>query len=153
MKTPPTIDRKHLETLLDIHGADPARFPEAERAPALALLASDPSARGLLADAEALARALDGLGDPQPSAALRRAVAEIPLRHERTRGVWWTPFRSGWRAGLSAALIVLLGALSGAWSMEQANETNSTAEIAPQEEWQDMAALAFVTELDQELAP
>jgi hypothetical protein len=143
MKAPPTIDKKRLAALLDIHGADPARFPEAERAPALALLASDEKARALLGQAEALARALSALHDPQPSAALQRAVAEIPLRHERAPVAWSAPFRSVWTAGFLAAFIVLLGAVSGAWSMETAAE----------EEWNDIAALAFVTELDQELAP
>ena len=143
MKARPTIDRERFAALLEIHGADLARFPDPERAPALALLESDENARALLADAEALARTLNSLRDPEPSAALQRAVAEIPLRHPRPPAIVSLPFRSVWRAALSAAFVVLLGALSGAWSME----------TAPEEDWNDMASLAFVTELDQELAP
>ena len=143
MKAPPTIDIQRFAMLLEIHGADPARFPDDERAPALGLLASSEEARTLLVEAEALARTLNSLRDPEPSAGLRRAVAEIPLRHPRTPADWPLPLRWVWRAGLSAVVVVLLGALSGAWSME----------TAPDEEWGDMASLAFVTELDQELAP
>jgi hypothetical protein len=143
MKPPATIELRRFATLLEIHGADPARFPDAERAPVLALLASSPEARTLLADAEALARTLNGLRDPEPSASLLRAVAEIPLRHPRAATAWPLTVRWLWRAGLSAAFIVVLGALSGAWSAETVSE----------DEWSDMASLAFVTELDQELAP
>jgi hypothetical protein len=143
MRSAPTIDKERFAALLDIHGADLARFPDAERAPTLALLASDEKARAMLGDAEALARSLNALRDPEPSAALQRAVAEIPLRHPRAPAAESLPLWWGWRAGLSAAFIVLLGALSGAWSIETAAE----------EEWTDMASLAFVTELDQELAP
>lgn len=50
------MTRDELQTLLDAHGADPAQWPEALRAAALGLIASDPQAR---ADHEA-ALALDG---------------------------------------------------------------------------------------------
>jgi hypothetical protein len=49
------MTRDELQTLLDSHGADPARWPAALRVAALGLIASDPRAR----DDHEAARALD----------------------------------------------------------------------------------------------
>ena len=153
----PTIDLERLADLLDTYGPDPARFPEAEREAAAALIASDPSARALLLQATALANALDALPAPVPSATLQRAVAEIPLRAVRTRGAAglfaWLPFRSASSAALSAVLIVLLGVLSGVWSESSRGSTDTTSSVAAADDFQDLSALTYATELDQELQP
>jgi hypothetical protein len=151
------IDLARLEQLLDTYGPDPMRFPEAEREAARALIARDRAARALLAEAEALARTLDALPAPQPSAALQRAVAEIPLRHAQTSGALelfaLSPFRSMTRAMMSAVVIVVLGVLSGVWSADSDSSPDVALSAAEADEWHDVSALAFATDLDKELAP
>jgi hypothetical protein len=147
------LDLARFSELLDTYGADPSRFPEADRTRAQALLARDAGARRLLTEARALADAFDAMPEPEPSAALQRAVAEIPLRHPQpARNLGWAgllPFRSASRAALSAALIVLLGVLSGVWSAD----SESGAYEASADDWQDLAALTLAADLDQELEP
>jgi hypothetical protein len=151
-----------LQELLDLHGGDVARFPEDERAAASALLADDAHARRMLADAAALEQALSALNAPEPSAALRRAVAEIPLRHphgEGARAVFaWLPLRSAWALCASAALIVALGALSGALAddLDLSLWPAPASEFAGEDEdaaLSELSELAFAGELDDELAP
>jgi hypothetical protein len=156
MNERPAIDLARFSELLDTCGSDPARFPEAERAAALALLERSPEARRLLRAAAALSDALDQLAVPEPSAALRRAVAEIPLRHPRPalsdsteRSSAWSPFRSLRAAALSAVLILVLGALSGALSAGG----DADASTMTDDDWGDLASLTFAANLDQELAP
>ena len=74
-----TPDR--VMTLLDAYGADPARWPEAEREAAMALISADPA----LAARRDEAAALDGLllqaESPQPSADLARRILESAAGH------------------------------------------------------------------------
>lgn len=80
-----TLDR--LTEILDAYGADPNRWPAAERADALALVAVSPDARDLVAAAARLDAVLDALPPAQaPSAALRaRIVAAAPARSRPRR--------------------------------------------------------------------
>lgn len=65
--------------LLDAYGADPARWPEGERAAALAFLDADPAARQARADAARLDAVLDRAPVEPPSAALMdRVLAAAP---------------------------------------------------------------------------
>jgi anti-sigma factor RsiW len=81
-----------FEHLLDVHGADPARWPQAQRAAADRLLADDPAA----ATALARARELDALivREPAPAgadAAAARIVHMIATRRlppQRRRFLW-----------------------------------------------------------------
>lgn len=77
--TAQTLDRARFEVLLDAYGADPERWPEAERAAALALLQRDPDARAMRAQAARI-DALLGLAEPvEPSPALvARILAAAP---------------------------------------------------------------------------
>jgi hypothetical protein len=116
---------------------------------------------------------LSSLPTPEPSAALRRAVAEIPLRHPQ-RAPWffgpapaWLPFRSLAAAALVAVAVLALGALAGLYGDDElvagsadrasdgatagagadAGETERVDEIG------ELATLAFADDLDTELEP
>jgi len=113
-KNPPPISRARFQELLDAYGAEPARWPESERGPAQALLASDADAQRALREAASFDRLLDdGSVALEPSAALRRAVAEIPLRAPRVVAMPWL-LASFARGALAAALVLALGVVAGA---------------------------------------
>jgi len=63
-----TLDR--VRTLLDAYGADPARWPAAERAAALELLARSPDARACRVAAARLDDALDAVPGVETSTAI-----------------------------------------------------------------------------------
>ncbi len=108
-----------FRAVLDAYGADPARWPEAERAAATAFLAAHPQVATALLDAAALDQRLDAAPTQDPSAALMgRVLAAAPSAgagagagvgarwRELTAGVLgragpWTPQRVG-RAGCAA---------------------------------------------------
>jgi anti-sigma factor RsiW len=164
--TPSRLALGRFEALLDLHGADLARFPEEERAAAAALLAADPRAQRLHAQALALEAGLSGMAEPEPSAALRRAVAEIPLRHPQPAAgaapLLPLRWRSAWALVASAALMVALGALSGSMTRgvdltALAGGSTEVEEVEPGMDDSDplaeLAELAFASDLDDELAP
>jgi len=108
-----------------------------------------------------LDRVLSEAAPVEPSAALRRAVAEIPLRHPRAegagaRGSWldWPSFAM--RYALAAALVVLA---VGAWFGYEANVLpevvliDEEAQPSADDDWEELAQLAFADQLDEELAP
>ena len=115
------INRERFIALLDAYGAEPSRWPEAERAGAQVLLASDPELQRLHARALELDRLLDAGVALEPSPALRRAVAEIPLRAERAvaPALPWL-FASALRSALAAAVVLGLGVLAGTSSSADA---------------------------------
>lgn len=100
---------------------------------------------------------LDAVPAPSPSPALRRAVAEIPLRHPQLGALgWfggWLPFRSPSRALLSAVMLVLLGVASGMWTADSDSDSNADTALAEASDWNDLSALTFATDLDRELEP
>jgi len=101
----------------------------------------------------------------EPSAALRRAVAEIPLRYPRTNP---QPAEPAWFAGslssvfrfafVAAVASVALGAWLG-YEPDVLPELAVSTWTDPSEawqadgEWEELAQLAFADELDAELAP
>jgi hypothetical protein len=107
-----------------------------------------------------LDRMLDTAAPIEPSAALRRVVAEIPLRHPRgesaaERGFGLPAYVMSF--GLLAALAVLS---IGAWVGSQADVLFDVAVIddgdagqADDDAWEELALLAFADELDEELVP
>jgi hypothetical protein len=107
------------------------------------------------ADDQWLDRMLDAADPVQPSAALRRAVAEIPLRHPRAASsrAW------GWPAYvLRYALLAALASIAvGAWLGSQADVLPEVAlgddTQTDDEAWDELALLAFADDLDAELAP
>lgn len=110
--------------LLDAYGADPGRWPEGERAAALAFLEADPAARQARADAARLDAVLDRAPVEPPSAALMDrvlaaapAARPAPLEDERATGpggkfFGWlgalVPGAGAWQptAALAAALVL-----------------------------------------------
>lgn len=103
-----------------------------------------------------LGRMLDAAAPVEPSAAVRRAVAEIPLRHPRPasapRGLGWPAYAM--RVALAAALA---SAAAGAWLGSRGDVLPEIAfedgSSASDDAWDDLALLAFSDELDAELAP
>jgi len=84
-----TMTLARFQRLLDVHGADPAGWPQPERAAAERLLASDAAA----AVAREQARALDAFiaRDAEPEAdpsSVLRALAARPLPPQRRRFLW-----------------------------------------------------------------
>jgi hypothetical protein len=111
------LDR--FRELLDAYGADPRRWPEAERGPAIAYLATSREAQAAAARAGALDALLDAAGPPAAPkldpATLAAKIAQTPRRPVRREwpAHWKVSF--GWPglAGLAAA--ALAGFLVG-WS-------------------------------------
>ena len=102
-----TLER--FEALLQSHGADLKRWPEAERAEAQHLLLQGrPELQQALHEAAALDALLDLHEVPAPGAALlQRVAASAPSRQRRP---WW------W-AGAGLAAMGLAGSLAGALAM------------------------------------
>ncbi len=100
--------------LLNIHGADLARFPESERAAAERLLVESVEARSALEEAQLLDGALGSLESADPSPELAKRIGAIPVRHPRT-GAWW-PFATRYRPALAMVAAALLGIGVGNWA-------------------------------------
>jgi hypothetical protein len=140
------MTRERLGELLDAYGADAARFPEAERAAALALLATDAEAMQLRAAALSLDELLDHAPSHEPSAALRARVAEIPIRQPR-------PARTSlqdvfglriWQMVVAGALACVLGVVSGILTTDDSTTTSDDG-------WDDVASVAFASNPGEEL--
>jgi anti-sigma-K factor RskA len=128
-----TVDR--LRAIVDAYGADPTRWPAAERAAAEALLADSAAAQALVAEATDLDAALDAVPALQPTAAMRTAIlAAAPRPSARSLFAQlhegWSDLLGelgGWRMGgavLAASLV--LGIVSGGLLSEALS-----SEIAP----------------------
>lgn len=100
--------------LLDVHGADLGRFPEAERAEAERLLVESVEARGALEEAKLLDGALASLETPEPSPALAKRIVAIPAQYPRM-SAWW-PFATRYRPVLALVAAALLGIGVGNWA-------------------------------------
>ncbi|MFC4728325.1 hypothetical protein [Coralloluteibacterium thermophilus] len=128
-RPPMTLDR--LDTLLDAWGADPARWPAAERDAALALVAASAEARTRQAAAARLDAALALPDPPGASMRLRRAVLDgIPVPRPglaaRLRGLL-QPL-GGWRmAGPAFAASLALGVAFGSFVPKQETAVDEDA--------------------------
>jgi hypothetical protein len=101
------MDHERFEMLLAAYGADAARWPPADRGPALRYLAANPSAHALRAQARQLDGLLDAWRVDAPDTRLRDRIAQgAPVGRLRPRALWM----SG--VGLAAACV--LGVLAGA---------------------------------------
>ena len=100
------LDAARVRALAEAFGADPARWPEAEREGALAWMKAHPDeAAVLLAEARALDGVLDAWRlDPTPAPLLRQVLAPAPavVRQARRRSFLLT---LGGGAGLAAACL------------------------------------------------
>ena len=136
------MDRERLQQLIESYGADLARWPEEERPEASALLEAEPSLRTLLEEHNELDELLSLDPDASPTAELRRAVAEIPIRHPQATGLkaWW-PFGSLWQPAFAGAFVLALGVWAG--QQPVTDQTTATAGMDDTEEWDELSALAF----------
>lgn len=111
-----SMNLTRLAELLDAYGADPRRWPAAERAAAQALLVASPEALGLQQRAALLDDALDQYTPTPPAPALHQALlaAAVLPRRPRWRDMWADFWRDlgGWRVvGPAFAASLVLGAL------------------------------------------
>lgn len=143
MSQPPkaNVTLERFEALLDAYGAEPERWPSAERDAAKALLESDARAHALHQAALALDSQLERVEVDEPSARLRARVLEIPIRHPREHAVLHAPRYSGWRLSLLALVPCVLGFFSGALWLNHADSGEDDT-------WNDVAQMAFLTDLD-----
>jgi anti-sigma-K factor RskA len=143
-----TLDR--LRAIVEAYGADPARWPAAERAAGEALLAGSAAARALVAAAADLDAALDSLPALQPTPAMRAAILAAaprptaPSLPVRLREGWRELFAElgGWRmSGTVLAASLVLGIASGGLL----SEGLSSSETSP-----DLLQLAYLDDSDAE---
>lgn len=100
-----------LADILDAYGADPARWPAAERKAALALLATEPDLARHQAEAATLDAALarwarSPVATPGPQPALTRALEALPPAPDK-RPRWLAPVLGGAVAATIGTALVL----------------------------------------------
>jgi len=101
-----TLDR--FLDLLDGHGPVIDRWPAPDRDAAEALLAASPAARSAMADAKAVAVALNDLRVAAPSAALLGRILDAAPRPRR----WFAELLS-WRPAVALAAALVVGVYLG----------------------------------------
>jgi len=111
---------ERFETLLAAYGAEPRRWPEPERAAALALLAGDARMRAALARERRLDLLLDGAATPRATPML---VARLSSTPRRLRVGFATQIAA---MAAAAALGLFVGWSSSAPSDQAADEQWST---------------------------
>ena len=125
-----------LQTFLDRHGADPARWPAHERATVEGLIARDPDARRVLEKARRLDAALGGYGATAApdDAALARLTAKLngPLPAQK-RPFWRLPavlldwqFAPAWPRMAALACCAVLGFAIGFSGVDRQLDTRTT---------------------------
>jgi len=123
-----TVDR--VRALLAAYGADPERWPAAERAAAERLLADDPALASEFADARAFDSLLDALPAPAPSPALRVRLKDIPDRARlgwTAPLAWLWPFGTPWRPAAGLVAAALLGVIVGIATPETTTAASDVA--------------------------
>jgi hypothetical protein len=115
------VDLARFGEILNAYGAHSRRWPRAEKAAALALVASSPHAAAMRDEAARLDRLLNRVKVPAASAALVGAVLSdfdtgarlTPRRvYHRIRAYW--PTAAVWRPAIALTLATLLGVGVGA---------------------------------------
>jgi hypothetical protein len=102
-----TMGLERFQELIDAYGAEPSRWPLAERAGAEALLANDAQARALVADAAALDALLDAAeAAPEPSDLLRHRVLRAAPRARAAISRFGWASGAGWAAAAAAGVLV-----------------------------------------------
>ena len=108
---------ERLQTLLETYGADPQRWPEDERAPALQLLKSSPSAEALAAEQRRLDAALDAWEPAVPALDMGALEARLPGRRDLLDQIleWLLPSEGAawWQPVSAAACTLALGVALG----------------------------------------
>jgi hypothetical protein len=93
---------------------------------------------------------LDAVPDVEPSAALMRAVAEIPIRHPRSVAAWW-PFGGArrWLAVATAALA--MGAALGVALPSEGDDARVGIESDDDLGWDALSTVATGADVFEEL--
>jgi hypothetical protein len=133
---PKPLTLARFRELIDVYGATPARWPEAERVAAELLVQTDAQAARLLVEAEPLDAWLDGYEVAEVAPRLRARVLEVPAVAARKRR------RFGMRMAWAVALSCLIGVVSGAWSAPEVS--------ADDDEWTELAQVSFYADIDPE---
>jgi len=141
-----TMSLERFEELVDAYGASSDRWPDHDRAAALALVADDGDAAALLEAAQGMDDLLD-LAPPveEPAPALRRRVLEaapqprqtwLERLDQLTARLW--PFSPRWQPATGLAAAAVLGIVVG----------TAVPETAAASEPVDVTELAFGSEAD-----
>jgi len=141
-----------LQTFLDRHGADPARWPAHERAKVEGLIAGDPEARRAFEKARRLDAALGRYGDAAApdNAALARLTAKLngPLPAQK-RPFWRLPavlldwqFAPAWPRMAALACCAVLGFAIGLTGIDRQFDTQTTTSVSSS----DVSASVFESE-------
>lgn len=148
------LDMRRFRTIVDVYGGDSSKWPEAEREAALELVSCSAEAFEIVEEAKRLDRLLAELPVQEASSALKSAIARIPKQHQPTaggqEGYSWqksTPLGAVWKTALAATLAMVIGVITGVATLEPVVTSNN------QTGWEDFSSLAFVPDLDRELAP
>ncbi|MFO7482162.1 hypothetical protein [Oceanibaculum nanhaiense] len=145
------MDLQRLEALLDAYGADPARWPAAERTAAQALLAADPDAQAQLEQTRQLDRALDALPPAPAPAGDLAARIRAAARHQDAPAAPVAPIpapipangnRAPWRFTMALAASAVIGLWLGFAAGPYTLDTGGTIDLAALDQ-QDVAVLAF----------
>lgn len=111
-----TMGLERFQELVDAYGADPQRWPQAERVAAEALLAAEPQAQLIQKAAAELDALLGSVVMPDPSEVLRHRVLRAAPRKPAVIG------RLGWVSGAGWAAAAAAGVLVGVSVGEQINQ-------------------------------
>lgn len=147
-----TMTLARFHRLLDVHGADPARWPQSDRAAAERLLASDAAAAGALAQARALdaLMARDAAAQVDATGVLR-ALAGRPLPPQRRRFLWrrWPSelltleFAPAWPRVAALAGVAALGFAIGLTDLGPITVTTNSEELTSIVADNDIGAVVF----------
>jgi hypothetical protein len=144
------FDLDEFETLLDVHGPNWERWPDAERVQAQAFMAGSEPARSAFRQAERLEAALSLVPGLEPAPDLGNRIVRLARVQSRARFRWW-PFDSplpllGW-AG-AAALGLWVGSVS-----ELDAEAAAVDVVEINDEWSELSAIGLAAEWAEEDEP
>jgi len=113
------MDAERFETLTAAYGADPRRWPSAERARADAFMAADKArAERILFEARLVDAALDASPTPQVSHALREAILASAPQPRAERKPFFD-FSRWAMAGAALACALVVGVMAGAGAVQR----------------------------------
>lgn len=121
-----TVGLERFEQIIDAYGAEPARWPEAERLQAEALLADNAEARAMVRRAEEIDAWLNAASSHAPSDLLARRVLKA-APGARGGGVFGWASATGWAAAAAAGLVL---GLSVGQQMALTNQADQALEQA-----------------------
>lgn len=116
------MTNEQLQTLLDSHGADAARWPQAQRAAAEHLIAQDAQARAQFNEAQRLDALLAAAygADAEDTAAATRVLARLTALPRQKRPFWHWPlvlldwqFAPAWPRVAALACCAVIGFMVG----------------------------------------